>query len=160
MEEKLKRYAEKLDDLENRGRRKNLRIVGIPESVSDSELRGYLEKWLISQLSLETSVGPLITERAHRLGQKREGPSRPRVVMVRFLNFVQKEIVLRAARAKRNQSSGGQKLLIFQDYSTQVSLRRKEFPGVCAALINRGARFALMYPARLRLEHGRKQHFF
>lgn len=46
----------------------------------------------------------------------------------------------------------GHKLLLFADYSVEVSRKRKEFQPVCAELYKRGIRFTLAYPAVLRLQ--------
>ena len=62
---KEQKIMDKLDDLESRSRRNNLRIYGIPE---DAELRSesvvaLVDKWLQDELSVETD---LQVQRAHR----------------------------------------------------------------------------------------------
>lgn len=88
LEKQMKSMADKVMDLENRSRRNNLRLVGLPET-----------------LELGESVTPLIIERAHRIpssGQKngQDGKVQPRTVIMKFLNFRQKEHVLKAAKSK------------------------------------------------------------
>lgn len=43
---------------------------------------------------------------------------------------------------------------MFQDYSAEVTRARKEFAGLCSRLVKENKKFALLYPARLRLFDG------
>uniref|UniRef100_A0A8C6LL39 Uncharacterized protein n=1 Tax=Nothobranchius furzeri TaxID=105023 RepID=A0A8C6LL39_NOTFU len=39
--------TDKLEDLENRSRRSNLRLVNVPEKIEGNDAVAFLEKWLI-----------------------------------------------------------------------------------------------------------------
>nr|XP_033788799.1 uncharacterized protein LOC117354947 [Geotrypetes seraphini] len=80
MEKQLAQLTQKVDDLENRVRRNNLRLVGLLERIADVELIGFLESWLSQSPSLDSRLGKLCVECAHRLGLKGTEGSRPRVV--------------------------------------------------------------------------------
>lgn len=58
--------TDKLDDLENRSRRNNIRIVGLPEQYKASELKDICEQTIPKALGIKTTC---TVERAHRLGQ-------------------------------------------------------------------------------------------
>ena len=58
---------ERLDDQEDRGRRKNLRIIGLPESSEGSSAVQFMEMWLPKVLALTTKDGKIKLERAHRV---------------------------------------------------------------------------------------------
>uniref|UniRef100_A0A8C5QMZ0 Uncharacterized protein n=1 Tax=Leptobrachium leishanense TaxID=445787 RepID=A0A8C5QMZ0_9ANUR len=76
--------TEKLDDLENRSRRNNLRVIGLPESVKGQALSEWAADWLPSQLGYGDSSRPVAVERVHRVGpdlNPRAG--RPRPVIMR-----------------------------------------------------------------------------
>lgn len=83
------RLQAKVDDLENRGRRKNLRVVGLPEKAEGSTpLAQFLMKMIPKWLDL--SFDPrLEIERAHRsLGPVPGGSDPPRSeLFCRFLLF-------------------------------------------------------------------------
>lgn len=57
----------KIDDLENRSRRSNLRLVNLPEKVERGNAVAFLEKLLPDILRLETLPVPMVIESAHRL---------------------------------------------------------------------------------------------
>ncbi|CAH2323186.1 Hypothetical predicted protein [Pelobates cultripes] len=77
-------HAVKMADMEDRSRRNNLRIRGIPESVLNPALPDYLLD-LFQALSPETHPDQLIIDRAHRLRRPKHLPnSTARDVIVRF----------------------------------------------------------------------------
>ncbi|XP_029435872.1 olfactory receptor 3-like [Rhinatrema bivittatum] len=121
--------TEKLDDLENHSRRNNLRFVGFPESLAETELPHLLEAWLLGLVpSLASPSGGLL-ERAHRIGKRPDGAqnSRPRVIITRFLHFAHKTLVLQHYRKQREFFNETFKILVFQDFSPAVTLKRKAF---------------------------------
>lgn len=92
----------KVDDLENRSRRSNLRLVGLPEKIEGKDMCAFLEKLLPEILGPENFPGPLVIERAHRIGRFSEvrSDSPPRAMIMKFLNYADKVRTLKAARAK------------------------------------------------------------
>lgn len=144
----------KLDDLENRSRRNNLRLVGLPEAVKLEDLQYLFEVELAKSLGLDHKCR---VERAHRIGPERSlttGPDRvshpPRQVIMRFLDFNDKAKLLRAYR-----KCGAQlqlldtKILLFEEYSAEVAKKRRAIGKICSHLFNRKIRFRLQYPATL-----------
>lgn len=145
----------KVDDLENRSRRCNLRVIGIPETVKGPDLFSFLQVTLPELLHVEDICANIVVERAHRLGPARPATdSRPRVVIFKTLNYVHKEAIWMASRKNKGLRWNDSRLLIFQDYSAEVTRARKEFSVLCSRLIKEGRKFALLFPARLRLFHG------
>ncbi|KAG7526364.1 hypothetical protein JOB18_039435 [Solea senegalensis] len=61
----MEELALKVDDLENRARRSNLRLVGLPESTEGLDVCAFLEKWIPKTLCGYNFPGPLLIERAH-----------------------------------------------------------------------------------------------
>ncbi|GAA6101639.1 uncharacterized protein LOC113020645 [Tachysurus ichikawai] len=150
----------KVDDLENRGRRKNLRVVGLPEKAEGSEpiaqfLTRMLPKWLDLTADLHFEM-----ERAHRsLGSASRANRAPRSVLVRFLRYADKEIILQTARKKRISHEGSQ-LSFFHDVSAEVLRKRREFDDVRRTLSARDMFRGFAYPAKLRCLHGTQMHLF
>lgn len=66
LEKQVQSMADHIDDLENRGRRKNIQVVGLPEDVEDSHPTKFFEKWIPDLLGLEMITGRMKIERAHR----------------------------------------------------------------------------------------------
>ncbi|KAI4824685.1 hypothetical protein KUCAC02_013183 [Chaenocephalus aceratus] len=65
-----------VDDLENRSRRSNLCLVGMPERKEGIDMCAFLEKW-IPDLGASNFPGPLLIERAHRIGKVTEAEAQP-----------------------------------------------------------------------------------
>ncbi|GCC38325.1 hypothetical protein chiPu_0016839 [Chiloscyllium punctatum] len=53
LENQVRILQEQVDDLENKSRRKNVWLVGLPVHEEGEDLVGYLEKWLPNFLGLE-----------------------------------------------------------------------------------------------------------
>lgn len=79
LEKQVRNMSEHIDDLENRGRRKNIRIDGLPEEVEGNNPTQFFETWLPKTLNIETKTGRIKLERAHRsLAPKSPPPARVR----------------------------------------------------------------------------------
>ena len=151
LEEQNATLLERVDDLENRSRRANLRILNVPE---DSEKGQYTVKF-VSDLLMEAMGEEL--ERAHRSpGQRpREGqPPRPFVVC-----FQVKEKALRWART-HDVEFNGSKLRIYPDMSAGLAKKRAAFKNVKQLLYEKKIRFSLLHPARLRVQFEDETLFF
>ncbi|KAI4895176.1 hypothetical protein NFI96_005326 [Prochilodus magdalenae] len=105
-DKRLAQLQAKIDDLENRGRRKNIKIVGLPERAEGSvPLAKFVSEMLPKWLDLPPEFSPEI-ERAHRslaMSPPERGP--PRRVLIRFIRYPDKETVLWAALQKRQYSA-------------------------------------------------------
>uniref|UniRef100_A0A8C5WKG5 Uncharacterized protein n=1 Tax=Leptobrachium leishanense TaxID=445787 RepID=A0A8C5WKG5_9ANUR len=153
--------TEKLDDLENQSRRNNLRVVGLPETVRGRALQDWVSNWLPTQLGLGAPDLPLAVERVHRVGPDLNAlAGRPRVVIMRLLNFVDKSNLLQAFRKANALDYNGTPLRLFQDFSASVSLKRRAFSPLCSELVAKDIRFSLLYPARLRVNFNGATHYF
>ncbi|KAE8288354.1 hypothetical protein D5F01_LYC12223 [Larimichthys crocea] len=108
----------KTDDLENRGRRKNLRIFGLKEGAEGEQtLLNFVTDMLPKWLGLPP--GKTFTlERVHRTLANRK-PNQNRAVLVRFLNFQEKEFVYLEAR-KSEIKHDGAKITFAQDLSAET----------------------------------------
>lgn len=141
---------DKIDDLENRSRRSNLRILNIPEQVEGHDAVGFLEKLIPQILGNDNFTSNITLERAHRVGKKSD---RPRPFIAKFLNLRDKEKVLRLARSKGETTYENKKISFFPDYSIDLQRRRDEFRDVKQRLREKEIEYALMYPAQLRVRH-------
>lgn len=140
----------KLDDLENRGRRKNLRVIGIPE---DSE-KGRPSEFMSTFFEAVFGAGKLsrapVIERAHRsLAPKPQPNQRPRPMIVRFHHFPIKEEILRHSRSQTQLRYKGSPIRIYPDLSADLARQRGEFGGVKTQLFKAGVKFRHLYPNRL-----------
>ncbi|CAL1600561.1 unnamed protein product [Knipowitschia caucasica] len=144
---------EKLDDVENRERRCNLRFVGFPESCENNDAVAFLEGIIPTLFDIDFAKG-LEIDRAHRLGamprrQDGDQSTRPRAIIARFLRFQDRECIAEAARKKGNVIWGGRRIMVFPDYSRMLNEKRAKFKDCKKLLHDKNIRFSLNYPAVL-----------
>lgn len=158
----IKRIAyleSKTEDLENRARRKNLRLFGIREGAEGQQslfdfISGMLPKWL--KVNPEKSF---ILERVHRtLAPAR--PNQNRAILIRFLKFQDKEYVYREAK-RQDINHDGIKISFAQDLSAETVRIRRGFNTIIKLFIDIDAFRGFQHnPCRLRVVHDGKIHLF
>lgn len=155
--EKLINLKDKTDDLENRSRRSNIRIINVPEQAEGRDAVGFLEKFIPEMLGKDNFTSPVTLKRAHRIGKKLD---RPRPIIAKFLNFRDKEKTLRLARSKGELTYENKRITFYPDYSADLQRRRDEFRDVKRILREKGVEYALIYPAQLRIKYLETVKFF
>lgn len=158
VEKKLQMLTDKTDDLENRTRRDNIRVVGLREGAEGEQAVTFLERWLPKILNIDTKRGILKIDRAHR-GPGPVRDDRPRLV-IKMHNSRDKQRITAALRERRQLSYKGQKLYIQQDLSTAVKEKRRSFNKVCERLIGLNIRFTMQFPAILTFTFNGRRHAF
>lgn len=122
MSSTMTQVTEKLEDLENRSRRNNWRLVGLSEAVSQAELQTICETELPRALGIQRSCR---VERAHRTGRSDAAQGRsgkdsnrpPRQVIMRFLDYNDKVDLLREFRKRKDPLKiRGDKVLMFERF--------------------------------------------
>ena len=152
MEEQMSKFEEKLDEMENRNRRDNVRLVGLPEKSEGTNPTEFLESWF-SKLFGKDSFSPQFSiERAHRVPTKLPPPGgRPRSILMKFLNFKDKAMLLRRSREMGDIFWEGSKVSLYPDFSPLLQKRRASFIEVKRKMQKFKLIYALLYPARLRV---------
>ena len=150
MEKLIMHLKDKTDDLGNCSRRSNIRILNVPEQTEGRDTEGFLEKFIPQILGMDNFTSPVTLERAHHTGKKSD---RPRPLITKFLNFRDKENLLRLARSKGEMTYESKKISFYPDYSTNLQRRRDEFLDVKRMLRDKEMEYALIYPAQLRNKH-------
>ena len=90
-----------VDELEQYGRRENLRIHGIPESLKKNDDGEDIVLNLAEELNIELESRDL--QRAHRLGKKKKrADAKPRQIIVRFLSYKKRNEFLKAKSHLKN----------------------------------------------------------
>ena len=167
LETQVKFLTEKNEDLENRSRRSNLRLIGLPESAEGRDAEAFLEKWLPDILGAENFPTAVRIERAHRIPSFPTGPAKstrsapfPRPLIMKFLNFKDKVCVMKAAQAKGKVMYENRQVKFFSDFSAEVQRQRKAYDAVKQRLRSEGIQYGLQFPAKLRITHGGKNYTF
>ena len=123
---KLEDLSVKTIDLEDRSRRDNIIIFGVPEESSekaeDTEriITGILKKHGLIDVGQDTELNPVF-HRVHRLGPKKEGMMKPRPIICKCVYFKDREMFLRSYAKLKGTSYN-----IAEDYSKPtLSVRRQ-----------------------------------
>ena len=148
----------KVDDLESRSRRNNLRFVGIPEGLEKREesTEVFIEKFISSTMGVDLLPGSV--QRAHRVGPKPpqtdDRSPRPRAVVAYFLRFRDKEEV-RLQAPKKKPNIQGTPVYINEDFTQQVLEKRKSLKAVLRAKREQGLRAWLSYDKLKYVQNGK-----
>ena len=129
-QKKVQKLTSQMEELENRQRRSNLRLVGLPEGSENGDARTFLMTWLPKALDIETGQ-PLAIEQSYRLGtmlqqryqtqdQVGSDKTRPRILLVKFLTYRNRDRVMKAARLKEDILVKERHVMFFPDLSTEV----------------------------------------
>ncbi|XP_064415947.1 uncharacterized protein LOC135357633 [Latimeria chalumnae] len=160
------RYAgdlwDRVQDLENRSRRNNIRVIGVPENVEGNGVSGPTMLLKILQDCLPLGESDSIeVERAHRTrGLKPPPDQRPRPIIARLLRFQDRERILKLAREAGELYWRGGGIMIFPDMSRELAAQRKRFTPARHRCMELGLRYALQYLAVLRVTvEGRMYRF-
>ncbi|KAE8282564.1 hypothetical protein D5F01_LYC19975 [Larimichthys crocea] len=159
LEKQVHDVREHIDDLNNRGRRCNIRIVGLPEGSEGSDSVKFFERCIPEFLQMDTKAGRLKLDRAHRSLALKPGTGQcPRPLIVKFHNFTDKQRVMEAAcrlgSRRSNQEDPTHKeprISFFNDYSVEVVWRCKAFDDIKAQLRKMNMDYALLCPDTLKV---------
>ncbi|KAJ1211212.1 hypothetical protein NDU88_006573 [Pleurodeles waltl] len=109
----------KLTDMEDRSRRDNIRVLGIPENEEGSDMQAFLTSTLPKMISLDFDP-QLEFQRAHRIGPKRsDNSSRPRPIIACLLRHNQTRQILQVARNHGPFRIDQHEIRITADYSKE-----------------------------------------
>lgn len=147
-----KKLQEKCIDLENRSRRQNIRIIGIPEGIEANKPTEFLSKFLTKVLGEENFDGPILIDRAHRsLAPKPRAGERPRPMIARLHYYADKDKIMLLSRTKGKLFFEGSPVHIFPDMSPEVGRQRAAFNPVKVKLRNAGIPYRMLFPAKLEI---------
>lgn len=146
LEQQIQQMADKIDDLKNKSRRNNVRIVGLPESIKTAALFKLCAETIPAEVGLNRHCS---VENAHRMGGLRMERKSGRQAIAKYLNYQDKTEILRLFRNKGELYIDGHKILLFADYSIELTKKRKQFSAICTALYQKQVKFTLAYPATL-----------
>ncbi len=142
-----------MTDMEDRCRRNNVRLVGLPEGMEGPDAAGFLR------------ANPSLRGRdieIDRVYDGGRGSDRPRTLIFRVLRWHDRSEILKGARqaypvkcAQNNVT-----LLFFPNFSPATAIRRKAFGPVLKKMTALGLQPFLIYPAVIKLRHKGEQRSF
>ena len=128
---KCKELEDKLDDIENRARRNNIVIYGVPDNGERENTRDVLQHVLADFVDVNPEIVNKI-QRGHRTPTfpppGMDITQKHRMIHVAFPSYLHKELVRKQCIAKfKNQEFQGRKLFVSDDFSKKIieKLKRK-----------------------------------
>lgn len=148
----------KLIDLENRSRRCNIKITGLPEKVEKGNPTQFVTELLPQLLGANNFTSGLKVDRAHRIGPPAAG--RQRTMIARIHHPPEKEKILKLARLHAPLTYNGARISVYPDFSPKVTEQRRAFDGAKKKLRDAGVKHGILFPARLTFNYGTEQKIF
>lgn len=158
LQEEVEKLKSMQEDLENRERRQNLRVRGIPNTVTPADLRTYLRS-LFSTISPDHPPEAWRMDRAHRaLGQAPAKGNAPKDVICRLHYYESKEVVINATRNQPHYMFQAQKLQIFNDLSPMTLAKRREMRATTLKLREAKIPYRWGFPFKLMVTRNGQQY--
>uniref|UniRef100_A0A8C5LWX1 Uncharacterized protein n=1 Tax=Leptobrachium leishanense TaxID=445787 RepID=A0A8C5LWX1_9ANUR len=154
----LSELHRRVDDLDNRGRRHNIRIRGLSETDRAENLRTLLQEFFNMVLG-RAPDSPVSIDRAHRALRPRPPPTAPpRDVICHLTEYSLKEAIMNSARSSRYWDFGTHRLELFQDLSPFTLAARRSLQPVTHALRMAKIKYRWGFPFALTAELNGVRH--
>ncbi len=155
----LEQLTEKMTNMEDRSRRNNVRLVGLPEGAEGSNAAGFLRvnlsKWIPSLKGRDIEI-----DRAHRVYDGRKNSDRLRTLIFRALRWHDRSEILKGARQAYLVKCAQDNVTLLFYFSPATTTRRKSFNPVLKKMTSLGLQPFLTYPAVIKLRHKGEQRMF
>lgn len=140
-----------VEDLDNRNRRHNIRLRGVPETVTD--LMQTVSK-IFHNLLPDKPMSAFKCDRIHRALRPKPTPDKPpRDIIMCMKDFLTKEEIMHASRTTPNIAFEGNRLQIYPDISPATLDRRRRMKEVTNILQTARIRYRWGFPFKLTIPH-------
>lgn len=147
-----------IDDVENRNRRNNIRLRGLPEAVGSDELYPALLSIFNDLLGRPPDIH-IELDRAHRaLRPPSQDDQNPRDVICRVHYYALKEDILRAARARRQVFYKEAQVQLFPDLSRHTLAQRAALKPILEVLRDKDIPYRWGFPFALSVRRNGKTY--
>lgn len=161
MQQQIQQLFSKQDEMENRLRRCNLRLIGLPEGAEGKDPAVFLEQLLITSYGREAFSPMLAVERAHCMPTKPPPQGAPPCTFIaKMLNFKDRDAALRMARMKGNIAFGNVRVEYSRIFQRWSSAGIRDFMEAKRRLMIHNYKYAMLFPAWLHVEQDGRASFF
>uniref|UniRef100_A0A8C5LWR2 Uncharacterized protein n=1 Tax=Leptobrachium leishanense TaxID=445787 RepID=A0A8C5LWR2_9ANUR len=148
----------RVDDLDNRGRRHNIRVRGLAETDDPEDLRTTLRELFNLILNRDTDA-PVPMDRGHRaLRPRPPSTAPPRDIICHLVDYSLKEEIMKRARTSQHWDYHGHRLELFHDLSPFTLAARRCLLPVTQALRQAGIQYRWGFPFALSVERNGIRH--
>lgn len=149
LEKKLQNALDHIDQLENRNRQNNLRLLNVLEgSEKDLPMPAFLVKTFAEKWKLELKEEDF--ERAHRVGARKDDTGYPRAIIFKLHHYQKRLYIWKGTRRQIE----GCNFKVVPDMSAAVREKRKAFWPLREQLHQNDIKTFLKFPATLYVEDG------
>lgn len=142
----LRELNRQVEELENRSRRHNVRVRGLPESVETDQLTPMITG-IFNNLLGRPPLTTIKMERIHRALRPRGKPSDPpRDIICHIDDFQLKENILRNARLRAKYMHEGNIISFYQDLSHITLQNRRDLKPLLDKLRDKGIIYKWKFP--------------
>ncbi|CAH2312661.1 Hypothetical predicted protein [Pelobates cultripes] len=143
----------RLDAMEDRHRRRNVKIRGVPETVTQEGIQGYLGRLLASLLTPQ-QMKTALTDRSYRIPRAARAPAdTPRDIILQFQTQTGQATFMAAVRGKASHLFETASLSFFQDLSRPTLLWRSLLKPLTTALRQASVPYRWAFPRSLLITH-------
>lgn len=154
-------FNAKLNDLEGRSRRLNIRIIGVKEGEEKGQPTEFISKLITELFGQGNFSKPVKVDRAHRsLKPKPKENERPRPIIAKIHNDKDVRDIFRLSRLHAPLKYNGERVSIYPDYTSEVAAQRQAFNTVRRRLTEAGAKCTLRFPAKLNVVYNNTVNVF
>lgn len=144
----------RLEDAENRSRRSNLRLRGIPETIDDLQ---FFTTALFQELAPSIPIEHLEFNRIHRALTRRQTDGPPRDIIIKLHFFRTKEQLLAAAHNNSLQFQS-HTYQLFSDLAPLTIAKRRAMKPQLQILIQHQLKYTWRFPFALQFSFQGQQH--
>ncbi|CAH2306508.1 Hypothetical predicted protein [Pelobates cultripes] len=141
-----------LEDLDNRGRRCNIRVRGVPEAEGEEDAEEVLTG-LFNMLLQEEAPHQFEFERAHRATRPRLPEDGPRDLICCLHSFPVKDSIMKRARERPEWTYRNAQVSLYNDLSPLTLTARRALRPVTTALRDRHVNYKWGFPFALMARH-------
>lgn len=142
-----------MEELENQGRRNNLRVRGIPETVTNEQIPQALQNIFNNILECHEKA-TINFVHAHRALRARDPDSAtPHDIIYCFQRFGLKEVILAKARQNEAITFNHSTILFFQDLSPITLKNRRALHPLLDTLCEKDLKYQWQFPFALTVTH-------
>lgn len=141
-----------IEDLDNRGRRNNIRVRVIPEPEGNEDLQTTLQS-IFNNLLGEPPTKHIEMDRAHRALRPKGAASKPRDVICRVTSYPLKESIMRQARIARKVIFDGVQIQLYPDLSWITLQKRRLLQPLLQILQTKAIPYRWGFPFTLTAKH-------
>ena len=147
----LKDKEDRLREINDSQRKKNLRVIGVPEGTKMDRGPEYVFEQIIAENNpnLGRETGIQIQEIERSPPKINNNHPTPRHLIVKLANSKDKEKILKAARNKKSLTFMGRSIRVTADLSTETWQSRKGWQDIFRVLNEKNMQPRILYPTRL-----------